>query len=207
MPNPGQLVDSQVEFDGRLNYCFPHFITEIIDFIESVAGKAYLSPKEVHGQTMTGIQLFHYFQTFFDKFRNGNPDLPRLVDVLRATIQKSMESIVTQCVTVYCKTMMQKLSADQSINEGDIEKNHYDTLAKVRKLFYSLPKMGTADDAKDIMWKWFEDRMAGTMPSCVNFESLVRQWPEPFCYPRHELWMLLFAWLYEGDREEFEFYT
>ena len=151
MPFPGQIPDQQDDFDGRLSHCNPVFAEELVQFVKSIASKSNIKVKCMHGQNMTGDQLFIYFSSFFQKFKSGS--IPKAVDVVQETIKQHMQTIIVRCEQEYKKRMREKLLLDPLMEDAEIEAKHVETVQECNHLFYESPKMGSPDDAEVAMKK------------------------------------------------------
>uniref|UniRef100_A0A023GC07 Putative guanylate-binding protein n=1 Tax=Amblyomma triste TaxID=251400 RepID=A0A023GC07_AMBTT len=136
MPHPGDKVQHDPSFNGRLEDIDNVFMQKIQEFVPWILSPESVVVKEINGQKITCQNLLHYFKVYAKAFQGGA--LPEPKSLLEATVEASHESAKEKAVKFYIEGL-------KTLPRGDLDKMvAANKLLKEEtiEMFRTAPKVG-----------------------------------------------------------------
>ncbi|XP_063691875.1 atlastin-1-like isoform X1 [Bolinopsis microptera] len=152
LPYPGRTVASKPQFTGRLADMEGDFASGIEKLIPYYLHEETLQSKKIHGQTLKGKDLLHYFKSYVEIYQQDT--LPEPMTMLRATAEANNLSALASAQEKYTENMEKKVGGDHGyLNDTDMLTQHAESIDLAEKEFNSTRKMGGAELSKTFLEK------------------------------------------------------
>ncbi|XP_077493831.1 atlastin-1-like isoform X1 [Amblyomma americanum] len=136
MPRPGDKVERDHTFDGRLEDMDMEFKEKLKELVPWLLAPENLVVKKINGNKMTCQELMNYFRVYVKTFQGGH--LPEPKSVLQATAEASNVAAKEKATRLY----MEGLESRPRGKLEELLKTHITLLAEARELFRETPKVG-----------------------------------------------------------------
>ncbi|XP_055329593.1 atlastin-2-like [Paramacrobiotus metropolitanus] len=157
MPHPGLRVATNPKFDGRLSDIEADFKRCLVELMPLVLSQAYLVPKEINGQKITGRELLEYFKSYIKIYQSDT--LPEPKSMLEATAEANNLSAVNAARELYMERMEAICGGEQPyLNPQSLEHEHTLIQGAAVQRFKDIPKMG-GDEFSASYLKKLEDEL------------------------------------------------
>ena len=141
MPHPGLAVAQSPKFNGQLKMIEKEFITQTESMFKTILKE--IKPKQVDGQEITSSQLLHFFQTYATIFEGH--DLPEPKNLLQATAEATLLSLLTDIKQLFEKKMNEKMSEASALNSREFTSLSETETGIALTKFDSTKKLGTEE--------------------------------------------------------------
>ncbi|KAK8758209.1 hypothetical protein V5799_004169 [Amblyomma americanum] len=136
MPRPGDKVESDHTFDGRLEDIDFKFKEKLKELVPWLLAPENLVVKKINGDKITCQELMNYFRVYVKTFQGGH--LPEPKSVLQATAEASNVAAKEKATRLY----MEGLKNRPRGKLEELLKTHITLLAEAMELFRKTPKVG-----------------------------------------------------------------
>ncbi|RWS06696.1 atlastin-1-like protein [Dinothrombium tinctorium] len=141
MPYPGNIVATNVHYDGRLSAMDAEFVESLKEFVEFVFKPEHLIIKRIGGQIITGLRLLEHLKAYVKVFQEDK--MPEPKTMLEATAEANNLAALVEAKHYYFKKMEALCGINKPfIYPSVLEKKQAEILKEARTLFAKTKKLG-----------------------------------------------------------------
>jgi len=141
LPHPGFNVIRKT-YDGSIDKIEHSFLKMLNYYVKQVFSKK-LEPKKIHGNYLTGPELFEYIRTYVALFKSG-AQFPEAKTMLEATAEANNRNALTLSFESYKKAMDGAVGPKSSkfLNAHDFQLHHIACKEGAERIFDARANMG-----------------------------------------------------------------